>query len=670
MSRIIYIYQVKHLIGVLCLFLVYGTIYAQTPLDSIVVTGQMKNSTVDLSVQKVKVIDRIKMDKMGAVSLRDVLTNELNFRITQDAVLGSRISMQGLSGSQVKILMDGVPVIGRLDGNIDLNQINLNNIERIEIIEGPMSVIYGTDASAGVINLITKKNSKNLYDINANIYHDSKGNYNYDFGGTTKIKKSFLGISVGRYLFDGWDPNEDRYKRQMQWKPKEQYFTNIYYNFNTGKTTHRIAANYYREFLLSLGSPNVTPFDAKGIDDHFITNRSQLIWQADRKIGKRGALSFLNSYSFYQRKRNEYVKDLVSGDQILSANKENQDTTKFALIQLRGSYIRQNKKGNYTSQFGYDINSDHAAGKKFGGAKNYINDYALFFNNEYKPTKKLDIKVGFRFVYNTRFTVPVTPMFGMRYQLNKNNVIRFSASKGFRAPTLKELTFMFVDANHIVLGNDSLKAERSGNMQFNYSYTKPLKNDRSFKIDVSTFYNRLSNMITLLQLDATTNLNKYVNIDKFSSKGSTLQVAYYSPKFTIRTGVSRTGLNNYFNQTNKFFYYHEINFNADYKFKKYNSSVSFFYKVNGKQQKYVYDENNNIAVAYINPWEWMDVSFNKKFTKQHIQFVAGIKNLMNVTSVNSTLKDGAHTQSGQSPVGMGRIFFITFKYDFSKMLKS
>jgi len=635
-----------------------------------IVTGQMKNTTVDLSVQKVKVIDRAKIDKMGAISLRDVLTNELNFRITQDAVLGSRISVQGLSGSQVKILLDGVPIIGRLDGNIDLNQINLNNIERIEIIEGPMSVIYGTDASAGVVNLITKKSTKNLYDINANIYHDNKGNYNYDFGGTTKIRKSLLGISLGRYLFDGWDPNEDPYKRQMLWKPKEQYFVNIYYNFNTGKIAHRIAANYYREFLLSKGSPNVTPFDAKGIDDHFITHRSQLTWQIDKKLGKRGTLSFLNSYSFYQRKHNEYVKDLVDGKTILSGNKENQDTTRFALLQLRGNYIRQNKKGNYTSQFGYDINSDHAAGKRFGGAKNYINDYALFFNNEYKPTKNLDIKIGFRFAYNTRFSAPVTPMLGMRYQLNKNNVIRFSASKGFRAPTLKELTFNFVDANHIVLGNESLKAERSNNIQLNYTYTKPLRKERSIKVDVSTFYNRLNNMITLLQLDALTNLNQYVNIDKFASKGGTLQLAYHSPKFTIRTGISKTGLNNYFNQSDKFFYYNEINFSSDYKFKKYNSSISLFYKINGKQQRYIYDEYNNIAVAYINPWQWMDVSFNKKFAKQHIKLIAGIKNLLNVTSVNSTMKEGSHTQSGSSPVGMGRVFFITFKYDFSKILKS
>lgn len=72
-------------------------------------------------------------------------------------------------------------------------------------------------------------------------------------------------------------------------------------------------------------------------------------------------------------------------------------------------------------------------------------------------------------------------MVGLRYQLNKNNVIRFSAGKGFRAPTLKELTFNFVDANHIVLGNDSLKAERSGNIQLNYSYTRPIKKNALLK---------------------------------------------------------------------------------------------------------------------------------------------------------------------------------------------
>ena len=69
------------------------------------------------------------------------------------------MSVQGLSGENVKILIDGVPVVGRLNGNVDLSQINLTNIERVEIVEGPLSVNYGTNALAGTINLITKKNN-------------------------------------------------------------------------------------------------------------------------------------------------------------------------------------------------------------------------------------------------------------------------------------------------------------------------------------------------------------------------------------------------------------------------------------------------------------------------------------------------------------------------------
>lgn len=128
-------------------------------LDGLVVTGQYAPNTIEKATHKVRVIDRQKMDVMSAQNLRDVLTNELNIRISQDNVLGSSMSMQGISGQNVKILIDGVPVVGRLEGNIDLSQINLNNIERVEIIEGPMSVNYGTDALAGTINLITKKNT-------------------------------------------------------------------------------------------------------------------------------------------------------------------------------------------------------------------------------------------------------------------------------------------------------------------------------------------------------------------------------------------------------------------------------------------------------------------------------------------------------------------------------
>ena len=70
------------------------------------------------------------------------------------------MSMQGISGENVKILIDGVPVLGRLDGNIDLSKINLNDVDQIKVIEGPQSVSYGTNGMAGTINIIIKKDQK------------------------------------------------------------------------------------------------------------------------------------------------------------------------------------------------------------------------------------------------------------------------------------------------------------------------------------------------------------------------------------------------------------------------------------------------------------------------------------------------------------------------------
>ena len=139
--------------------------------------------------------------------LSNVLEKELNVRISQDNILGSSISMQGISGQNVKILINEIPVIGRMNGNIDLSQINLSNIERIEIVEGPMSTIYGSDALGGTINIITKQVSANTKVINT--YYESIGKYNCDLLLTNKKENSSSSYSFGRKYFNGWNKNQE-----------------------------------------------------------------------------------------------------------------------------------------------------------------------------------------------------------------------------------------------------------------------------------------------------------------------------------------------------------------------------------------------------------------------------------------------------------------------------
>ena len=121
-------------------------------MGEVIVTGQYKPQSVKNSVYQVRTISKERIQKQAATKLQDVLNSELNIRFSQDpATGGSDISMLGLSGQNVKILLDGMPMIGRqgTSNEININQIDVNTIERIEIIEGPMSVIYGADALAG-----------------------------------------------------------------------------------------------------------------------------------------------------------------------------------------------------------------------------------------------------------------------------------------------------------------------------------------------------------------------------------------------------------------------------------------------------------------------------------------------------------------------------------------
>ena len=117
-----------------------------------------------------KLIGKDRIESKAANNLSDILSDELGIRLSNDPSTGTSMSLQGITGENIKILIDGVPVIGRLDGNIDLSQINLDNVSQIEMVEGPMSVIYGSNALGGVINIITENNSHAQYKTSVNSY--------------------------------------------------------------------------------------------------------------------------------------------------------------------------------------------------------------------------------------------------------------------------------------------------------------------------------------------------------------------------------------------------------------------------------------------------------------------------------------------------------------------
>ena len=157
-----------------------------------VVTGQYKPVSADKSIYNIKLIGKNRIESKAATNLSDILSDELGIRLSNDPSTGTSMSLQGITGENIKILIDGVPVIGRLEGNIDLSQLNLDNVSQIEMVEGPMSVIYGSNALGGVINIITENSSHSQYKTSINSYYESIGTYNFNFLTSIRREKNRL----------------------------------------------------------------------------------------------------------------------------------------------------------------------------------------------------------------------------------------------------------------------------------------------------------------------------------------------------------------------------------------------------------------------------------------------------------------------------------------------
>ena len=172
----------------LIIFLVNFQVFAQIAqrkdsinpqkLDEIVITGQINPQSVSKSILEVKVISKDDIQRQGANTLADLLNTTLNINISPNTSTGkSGVSLFGLDSQYFKVLIDNIPIINEegVGNNTDLSLINLNDIERIEIVEGSMGVQYGSNAVSGIINIITEKSSINDWDISAYIQEETVG---------------------------------------------------------------------------------------------------------------------------------------------------------------------------------------------------------------------------------------------------------------------------------------------------------------------------------------------------------------------------------------------------------------------------------------------------------------------------------------------------------------
>lgn len=628
--------------------------------EETVVTAIYEPTTADKTVPKVKIIDAKRIQAQGAVTLKDVLSNELNVRLKQDNILGSSLSLQGIGGQNIKILIDGVPMVGRMDGNIDLSQINLNNIERIEIIEGPMSVMYGTDALGGIINLITKKTGKHSLEGNLNTYYETNGNYNADGRLAFKSKKNTsVQVSGGRNFFDGFGEYGLR-NRQQQWKPKEQYFADAIVGFSIKKSNHRFQSQFFHELLLNRGEPVILPYSAYAYDNYFYTTRFNNSLFSDFTLKNGARIQFINSLAYFERQSLQKRRDLLTLEDKLTQGATDQDTSVFWLQMHRGTYTQTVSK-KFSFQAGYDINIETGTGRRMEGNKQTLGDYALYATAEYKPMPRLVLRPGLRASYNTAYGSPVTPSFNFKYDISRKMLVRGSYARGFRAPALKELYLFFVDVNHNIQPAKDLQAELSDNYTLSGVYSQNFKKFR-LRIEPGFFHNHIYNMISLAMVDASKQLYSYVNIGEYSNAGANFSAEIRSDKVSLQAGAAYTGIKNYLPGTEPYSSTVEYRASAGYTFDT-KTQLSVFYKYNGEVPGYAIDGNNQVYQTYIQAYSMADVSVTQPFFKNRISLVVGSRNIFDVKTINyNAPTGGAHTGGGNGMnIGMGRSYFMNVR---------
>ena len=646
-------------------------------LQEVVVTGQYEAQSIKKSVYQVRTISSERIRSKGASNLQDILNTELNFRFNQDLALGGAgVVMNGMSGQYVKVLIDGVPVIGKQGtGNeINLNQINVNTIERIEIVDGPMAVAYGADAMAGVINIITEKAYDDKLSLSARVQEETAG----DEYGTNKgihlqnvaasySAKAFYGkLEAGRNYFAGW--KGDSTARELEWHKKTQLTgagvvgwkknnTNIYYRLDALNETLYNPGNF----------SNGIAFDQK-----YITSRLMHQLQAEAKISSRLSYNGAIAFTDYYRKTQSVNVNESTGKETLSLGDGQQDKTTFIGLTTRGTF--QYKLSNKLSfQPGYDINVDQGEGGRILAGSHAIKDYAFFISAEYAPTEFFSIRPGVRIIENSQYQAPpFIPSVNTRFRLSDRADLRVSYGRGFRAPSLRELYFDFHDASHDVVGNPNLEAELSHSVNGSFTYHVIRLAQSNLQSSVSAFYNDVDNLITTVA-QPSSGLTTYTNIDKFKSKGFLLNNKFTHGNLDVSLGFSYTGrLNEFYesdNSLDEFTWSPEVNSNLSYRFPNIGLTTSLYYKFTGNLPYYenvVVDNKSVVRLATIKSFHWGDLSIQKSLFK-YVDLTVGIRNVFDVGRVqNTSLASGGHSTAGPKPVGYGRSYFITVNVRITK----
>jgi outer membrane receptor for ferrienterochelin and colicins len=522
--------------------------------DAAVVTATRSRRDQESIPTPVSVVPEEEIQLNGTTRLNDILDEQTGLNVVNN--FGSGVQLQGLDPDYTLILVDGEPLIGRSAGTLDLSRINIGNVKQIEIVKGPSSAIWGSDALAGVINIITEEATKpftadadlrygnfNAYQTSARVglrqgrfssstfvnLEGTEGNNLQDSPGTESSVPSLVSTAI-------------RTKNEYQLSNRVNLFGNFRYYYEDIQNDFPFAVS--ASDTVQVGSNNI-------LSDLSINPGVEVEFDIPLTVVADYYLSRYNTKTRYSN------FDTADPDLFQSNDFEQF----FQKIEFKNLYAWS---GNNLTTLGFGQNIESLNADIYADGADFTNSF-LFLQHELYTGSRLNLTGGFRFDNHSEYDQRLTPKFSALFKLNDKIHTRASVGTGFRAPDFRQLFLDFDNpvAGYSVFGARNAVAglnrlEDRGQLNQIIIPESRLQNidaetslainagfdlypDRFTTIRVNAFRNNVQNLIEFQPI-AILNSNQFVfsyfNLDEIRSQGVEVETrlqpsAYFENRFDV-----------------------------------------------------------------------------------------------------------------------------------------
>ena len=472
----------------------------QFDLNEVVVTGTRTPKFLKDTPIQTRVINARELARLDATNVQDLLQQELpgvefSYAMNQQ----THLNFSGFGGQGVLFLVDGERLAGETMDDVDFTRLNMDNVERIEIVKGAASALYGSNATGGVINIITKRNRQPCtLNVNARYAKHNEQRYGASWGLNSKHWNNMLSAHFNR--MDSYDVHSAanpvtriistvygdktvNLKEQLTWSPVSNFSL-------TGR-----AGYFFRETVRSADQPERYRDFSGGL---------RMNWQIS------DADDLQASYAFDQYDKSDYQR-ITRLDIRDYSNVQNS----FRLL------YNHTFGGGDVLTVGSDLLHDYLYNTNLEGETRKQDSWDLFAQYDWRLNDQWELVGALRYDYfSDGKDSHLTPKLNVCYKPLRNLAIRAGYGMGFRAPTLKEKYYNFdMSGIWIVEGNEHLKSEVSHNFNLSAEYTKG-----HYNYTASIYYNKVKNKLSTAAPYFKTAEDKlpylpYSNLDDYSVCG-------------------------------------------------------------------------------------------------------------------------------------------------------